>query len=218
VWPFFSSSANPKHRPLRKEERFRTNLLSTDLGTVVDISGSGVRVRVFGRTGASIGQVVPLTIRSPQGKVTVHSRVVRVGKPAPGEGRGTDVCFTFLDATPALRNAIAYLGRFGFIPRLGFGDPVSAAGAARADGQTGRRRRRQLPDYYGVLGLTPDASADDIRHAYHQLARRYHPDHSRNTESVGVFEALAEAYKTLRDSAKRAEYDAACGADGRSAA
>jgi hypothetical protein len=199
----------PRPRPARAE-RFRTNLLSTNLGSVMDISASGVRVRTPRRAGVSIGQVVPLTLRSPQCKVVVQSRVVRAGW-ARGE-RGFDISFAFLDATPGLRTAIAHLGRFGFIPRMANASPADDPGPRT------QRPRKVLPDYYGALGVKPDASPDEIRRAYHALAREHHPDHSQNAESVGVFESLVQAYQVLRDPASRSGYDAAREAQGRSAA
>ncbi len=199
---------------MRKEERFQTNLLSTNLGEVVDVSGSGVRIRCNGRPGLTVGQVVPLTIRSPQCKVVVHSRVVRTGRGNAQEGRGQHASFQFLDAKPGLRAAIAHLGRFGFIPNLDYsgGENDTPSGGKRSI-----RPRRKLADYYGMLGVGPRASADEIRRAYHQLAKQHHPDHTRDTESVGMFEALVEAYKVLRDPEQRKAYDTAL-AENRSAA
>ena len=191
---------------MRKEERFPTNLLSTNMGAVQDISASGVRVRCKSvRAGVAVGQVVPLTIRSLQCQVVVQSRVVRVSRVwSLGNWGTTDVSFAFLDAKPALRAAIANLGRFGFIPHLG-GSAWDSASPSEAK----PRRGRPLPDFYGVLGLTPTATPMDIRRAYHQLARQYHPDTTKDAQSVGMFEALSEAYMVLRDEQKRRVYDAA---------
>jgi len=210
VWSWFSfgtPSGAPRPRGARAE-RFRTNLLSTNLGEVVDISASGARVRTPRRSALEVGQIVPLTIKSPQCKVVVHCRVVRAGR-ASG-ARGFDVSLAFLDAKPALRAAIAHLGRFGFIPRMDIG------GASEA--RPGPRPRKPLPDYYGVLGVMPNAPAEEIRRAYHALAKQHHPDHSQNANSVGVFESLVQAYNVLRDPARRSVYDAEREAHDRTAA
>ena len=210
MWSFLFPNSGSRQRLARpREERFRTNLLSTNLGEVVDISATGTRVRGNRRPTLTIGQVIPLTIRSPQCKVVVQCRVVRVSKAPAREGRGTDVSLAFLDAKPALRAAIAHLGRFGFIPHIDF---------SNSDAESPRKRGRGvLPDYYGLLGVAPGATPGEIRRAYHLLAKQHHPDHVQNTYSVGMFEAVVEAYRVLRDPANRRAYDAAR-QDSRSAA
>ena len=60
-------------------------------------------------------------------------------------------------------------------------------------------------DYYEVLGVSKDASADDIKHAYKKLAIKYHPDKNPgNKEAEEKFKEAAEAYEVLSDSKKRA--------------
>ena len=62
-------------------------------------------------------------------------------------------------------------------------------------------------DYYGILGLKRDASADDIKTAYRKLARKYHPDVSKEKDAEEKFKEVSEAYETLKDAEKRAAYD-----------
>jgi molecular chaperone DnaJ len=64
-----------------------------------------------------------------------------------------------------------------------------------------------MRDYYDVLGVAADAGADEIKRAYRQLARRYHPDISGDERSTAFLE-LARAYDVLSDSDKRRSYDA----------
>ena len=65
----------------------------------------------------------------------------------------------------------------------------------------------QFKDYYQTLGVARDASADDIKHAYRRLARKYHPDLNKEPEAEGRFKELGEAYEVLKDPEKRAAYD-----------
>ena len=62
-------------------------------------------------------------------------------------------------------------------------------------------------DYYEVMGVSRDASADEIKRAYRRLARKYHPDVSKEADAEERFKELAEAYEVLRDPDKRAAYD-----------
>ena len=62
-------------------------------------------------------------------------------------------------------------------------------------------------DYYAVMGVDRKASAEEIKNAYRKLARKYHPDVSKEKDAEEKFKELGEAYETLRDPEKRAAYD-----------
>jgi curved DNA-binding protein len=62
-------------------------------------------------------------------------------------------------------------------------------------------------DYYAVLGVDRAASGADIKKAYRKLAHKYHPDVSKDPQGEEKFKALAEAYETLKDPARRSAYD-----------
>ena len=62
-------------------------------------------------------------------------------------------------------------------------------------------------DYYQILGVARDASDEAIKKAYRKLARKYHPDVSKEKDAEERFKQVAEAYETLRDKDKRRAYD-----------
>ena len=62
-------------------------------------------------------------------------------------------------------------------------------------------------DYYDVLGVDRDASADQIKKAYRKLAMQYHPDVADSPDAAEKFKQIGEAYEVLHDSNKRAMYD-----------
>jgi len=65
----------------------------------------------------------------------------------------------------------------------------------------------QYKDYYAILGLARGASDEQIKRAYRKLARKYHPDVSKEAGAEEKFKEVAEAYQTLKDPDKRAAYD-----------
>ncbi len=62
-------------------------------------------------------------------------------------------------------------------------------------------------DYYEILGVAKNASEDDIKKAYRKLARKYHPDVSKEADAKERFQDVSEAYEALKDKEKRAAYD-----------
>ncbi|AWT60726.1 MAG: Chaperone protein DnaJ [Candidatus Moanabacter tarae] len=63
-------------------------------------------------------------------------------------------------------------------------------------------------DYYELLGVSKDTSADEIKKAYRKMAMKYHPDkNAGDVEAEEMFKKISEAYEVLKDSEKRAAYD-----------
>jgi len=68
----------------------------------------------------------------------------------------------------------------------------------------------RFKDYYEVLGVKPDASADEIKSVYRKLARKFHPDVSKEKNAEERFKDINEAFEALKDtsSAARTQIDA----------
>ena len=82
-----------------------------------------------------------------------------------------------------------------------------AANGAKTDSKT--YTTRSMPSYYDMLGLKPNASVQEIRRAYRDLSKLYHPDTTALESAIAVpkFQALNEAYATLSSPEKRLSYD-----------
>ena len=65
----------------------------------------------------------------------------------------------------------------------------------------------EYKDYYTILEVKRDASQDEVKQAYRRLARKYHPDISKEKDAETKFKDVGEAYEVLKDPEKRTAYD-----------
>lgn len=65
----------------------------------------------------------------------------------------------------------------------------------------------EFKDYYEIMGVSRDATQDEIKRSYRKLARKYHPDVSDDAQAEERFKEIGEAYEVLKDPEKRAAYD-----------
>ena len=64
-----------------------------------------------------------------------------------------------------------------------------------------------MSDYYSILGISKQASPDDIKSAYRKLAKELHPDVNKANDAEDRFKKVSEAYETLSDPKKKLAYD-----------
>uniref|UniRef100_W6NCB8 Heat shock protein DnaJ and Chaperone DnaJ domain containing protein n=1 Tax=Haemonchus contortus TaxID=6289 RepID=W6NCB8_HAECO len=83
--------------------------------------------------------------------------------------------------------------------------PISTRSLVKRNFHSSRPLSKE--DYYKTLGIKKDATAKEIKKAYFQLAKKYHPDVNKTKEAQEKFQEISEAYEVLSDENKRQEYD-----------
>lgn len=203
VVPQAAPSPRPANVPCRRTaERFPTTVLTCLLGTVSDLSTTGMRVVSRQAPPVPPGTLFEFEIETPTNALTVVGKIVRAAKMPTG---GFDVGIEFQRLTPELIASLDTLARCGKVSKR---QGASSAGNAGP----GVMASVNLPDLYTQLGI--DASADDarIQQAYREMARRFHPDVNKTDGAHEKFVEISRAYEVLRDPDKRLAYDQARGA------
>ncbi len=185
--------------PRRADPRHATESVTCLLGELLDISSSGMRVRCQGKPPFAVGGVstVKLSFQGGHLHVTVQERWRR-----RSGWRAYQLGLKFVNTSPNVMAAIDSLVTFGFI----------APDAAAREKPKPKNRKKvrvsiDLPDYYAVLRVQPDAEPEQIHTAYRRLARQYHPDANTSPDAQAKFISICQAYKILSDTQQRRSYD-----------
>jgi hypothetical protein len=195
---FKRTTGTSEKAPARKRaERLETAVVSCALGPIVDVSRSGMSVRVQRATGITEGAELAIELEAPTDAMEVRVRVVRV---EPLGGGRYEIAMEFVGMTDEDCVAVENLARHG---------KRRAAGIFVSE----ERRERliealKMPDYYQALAVEPGATEAEIHRAYRELARKYHPDVCREDGAQERFCLINEAHDALGDAEKRAGYDA----------
>merc|ERR1719153_943356 len=69
------------------------------------------------------------------------------------------------------------------------------------------QQHSRAPDYYAILGVARHADIAEIKFAYYNMAKKFHPDTNRTLDAKQMFALVAEAYDVLSDEGRRSKYD-----------
>ncbi|MEZ6193422.1 MAG: DnaJ domain-containing protein [Phycisphaerales bacterium] len=188
--------------PRRSAPRHATETLSCHLGDVVDISSTGVRVRCKSKPPFREGSMTTIKFTFNGGKLQVG--VQERWRKRVGWRGGYEIGLMYVNNSPNVIKAIESLVKFGFLC------PDAVAGEqpkAKPKTKPKLRVSIDLPDYYAVLNIAPDADGQKVHAAYRQLARKYHPDTNKAPDAQDHFIRVCEAYKVLSDPEQRKSYD-----------
>lgn len=190
---------------LPRAERFETQGFSCHLGELKDMSSSGMKVACKGQPTIKVNDQLPLRLASPFQQVQVTARVAWIRRNASGYSVG----FEFVNLVPGMKDALASLARYGFAE---LDQPGPRRGRSqREDGEKNVKpvlsASVDYEDLYAMLGLTAQASQDEIHASYRRLAQKFHPDVNGSPEAAVRFADLSKAYGVLNDPEKRKQYD-----------
>jgi len=195
--------------PRRRSERHPAEGMRCQIGDVVDLSGSGMRILCKGKPPLAVGQCIDLKLRFADGAVALHGQAMWMRRAGL---RRHEIGVRFLNLRPPVVKALESLAKFGFLGGAGMAAQAAVAPAPKR--RLGSRRRSRmsasinLPDYYAVLGVSQEASPAEIKAAFRILAARFHPDVAGGEpRAAEKFARVHEAYDVLKDSERRAMYD-----------
>ncbi len=238
AWPFRKSPKQEAKRVYypRNAERIRTQNLNSPLGVIVDLSGSGARIRASEKPLLELGSSVDVAIASESQKLHLRGTIQWMAK-----DKKTKLWEFGLRWTPMSEAEVAVIEQFariGHVSQEFIKDHSRAAKAARAapsqatppppgpnasakkdpppnpgkndkaDASSNAAGARvDLEDLYAVLGVGAKATSTQIHSAFRALAMKYHPDHNPAPEAASQFALVSKAYNVLKDPELRRKYD-----------
>ncbi|MBS0188767.1 MAG: DnaJ domain-containing protein [Planctomycetes bacterium] len=181
-----SKPAAERPKVSRSGKRFDTRLTDSVLGSVVDLSTDGARIVTRTEPTVRAGHVFEIAVACDDLRVFVLSRVAWTRKV---DKDLWNIGLHFFDADARTRSDLEKL-----LDRCACGRELLPTSV-------------EVEDLYAVLGISREATMDDIRTAFRRLARQYHPDHAPDEESSRHFARISKSYMVLRDESLRRRYD-----------
>ncbi len=170
----------------RSNKRYDTRMTDSVLGSVVDLSPDGARIVTRSEPNVRAGHVFEIAIACDGERVFMLSRVAWTRKI---DKDLWNIGLHFFDADARARMDLEKL-----LDRCASGRELLPTSV-------------EVEDLYAVLGVPRESSLDQIRTAYRNLARKYHPDHAPDEESSRRFSRISKSYMVLRDESLRRRYD-----------
>jgi hypothetical protein len=207
-WSWLGSKKQAGTRPRTAHRHEAVGLHAPPFGDLVDLSASGMKLKRADKPSFREGESVPLVIQNDSQCVRVQGTVVWIRR--VGLKGGYEVGVRFMDVRPGVAMALDQFARFGHIETKGTAGgfaapPTEAASVSRAE--PAPQIKVEVEDLYVHLGLKLGATDAEVRAAYHELAKRWHPDHCREDGAAEKFALLSKSYKVLRNAELREKYD-----------
>ena len=205
--------AKAKPFVMRRDERLPVERLHCGLGQVIDLSRGGMRIACDSKPPVEVGQRGAIKLTCPDGSLPLTGRVVWIRRCGGWRLKKHEIGIEFVAIDEPMRRTVELLAKFGFI------DPVSATQGPgdqrwRTTSQNTQKKAQQavhvdfdLPNYYQILGVEPDADEAEIKKAYRKLARLYHPDVAADGGDAERFTQITEALAVLSDPKRRRSFD-----------
>lgn len=170
-------------------------MLSCDLGTIVDVSRHGIMLRTERPIQLQVGSEIVIELHAPTDTLQVKAKVMRFKR----SGGRAEIGLDFADLTESDRSSIDNLARFGrrSLPGVIVNEETRDRVVAAL----------KMTDFYHLLGVSPQSSAEQIHAAYRLLARKYHPDVCKEEGALERFCLLNDAHSTLTSADRRQAYD-----------
>lgn len=222
-WLGTARSRRPAGLNQRLTPRFAAQQLSCPLGELLDVSLTGMRVACKGKPPVVRGGVLRFTIGSGSQRMALAGQVVRVRRKGL---RAFELGVMFVGITEVQKRALDSLVKFGFVrTKQEMNGAAAGRGTSGGGASSGVRVSASVSDHYRTLGVARDATLEQVRRAFHELAMKWHPDHtgagneaardasgggggtSGGGDAAKMFQRVHEAYAVLKDPTKRKSYD-----------
>jgi len=209
LWPRKTKQPGSAGWHKRQRERMGTTTVSCSLGSIEDISATGLRVMCEGKPPVEIGQACPFKLKFDDGAMTVQAQVRWCKR------RGIkrhEIGLKFVALKPGMPEVLEAIARFGMASMA----KQSAGGTSSKKNSDNTKPAKpsieaELPEYFQVMDLPCDATPRQIKARYRDLAVTWHPDRCDHPDAMQRFEAINEAYHVLCDPKRRASYLRAAG-------